>query len=73
MRKGCVVLIVYFTPGVWCSSSHPERWAAQAGGHYWRIAGDSYDGWSSVLRQWDVAFSIPNIDRFSHKGEHNRL
>jgi len=64
----CVVLIVYFTPGVWCSSSHPERWAAQAGGHYWRIAGDSYDGWSSVLRQWDVAFSIPNIDRFSHKG-----
>ena len=54
--------------GVWCSSSHPERWAAAAGGHYWRTAGDSFDSWSSVLRQWDVAFSIPNIDRFSHKG-----
>ena len=59
--------------GVWCSSSHPERWAAHAGGHYWRLAGDSYDGWSSVLRQWDVAYSIPNIDRFSHKGEHDNL
>ena len=33
----------------------------------------SYDGWSSVLRQWDVAYSIPNIDRFSHKGEHDHL
>ena len=40
--------------GVWCSPTHPWKWAAEVGGNYWRLAGDIYDSWSAVLRQWDV-------------------
>lgn len=56
--------------GVWCSPTHPEKWAGNAGGNYWRLAGDIYNSWSAVLRQWDVAYSIPNINRFSRKGSY---
>ena len=59
--------------GVWCSEAHPWKWAAPAGGHYWRMANDNYDSWSSVLRQWDTTYSVPNIDRFSGPGRFNFL
>jgi alpha-galactosidase len=59
--------------GVWCSPSHPWKWAAEAGGHYWRMAGDIYDSWQAVLRQWDVVYSIPNIDRYTGPGRYSFL
>jgi hypothetical protein len=59
--------------GVWCSPTHPWKWAAEVGGNYWRLAGDIYDSWSAVLRQWDVAYSIPNIDRFTKPGRYSFL
>ena len=59
--------------GVWCSPAHSWKWASKAGGHYWRLAGDIYDSWSAVLRQWDVAYSIPNIDRFTRPGRYSFL
>ena len=41
--------------GVWNSGNqHVWKWAASAGGHYWRMASDIYNGWSSVLRQFDT-------------------
>ena len=46
--------------GVWNSGNqHVWKWAANAGGHYWRMAGDIYNGWSSVMRQFDTVGVLP--------------
>jgi hypothetical protein len=38
--------------GVWSGGGgHSWKWAAEVGGHYWRMGSDSYDSWFSVLRQ----------------------
>ena len=38
--------------GVWNGGfGHAWKWAAEVGGHYWRMGTDTYDGWTSVMRQ----------------------
>lgn len=62
--------------GVWGGGSAKTwKWAAspEVNGTYWRMAGDIYDGWGSVLRQWDTAYSIPSIDRFTKPGRYSFL
>ena len=59
--------------GVWCSAAHSWKWVHEVGGHYNRIAGDIYDSWSAVLRQWDVAFSIPAISSLTVPGRYSFL
>lgn len=59
--------------GVACSPAHSWKWVDKVGGHYNRIAGDIYDSWSAVLRQWDVAYSIPAISTLTRPGRYSYL
>lgn len=60
--------------GVWTAGdAKPWKWGADVGGTYWRTANDIYDGWASVIRQWDVTYSIPSIDRFTSPGHYSFL
>ena len=59
--------------GVCCSAAHSWKWVHEVGGHYNRIAGDIYDSWSAVLRQWDVAYSIPAISSLTVPGRYSFL
>jgi hypothetical protein len=34
---------------------------------------DTYDGWTSLMRQWDTTYSIPNIDRHTKPGSYSFL
>jgi alpha-galactosidase len=48
--------------GVWSGPiGYAWKWAADVGGHYWRIGDDIYDGWQSIMRMWDTLQSIPAI------------
>jgi hypothetical protein len=60
--------------GVWSGGfARSWTWAADVGGTYWRMASDIYDGWGSVLRQFDVAYSVPDIDRYTAPGQYSFL
>lgn len=60
--------------GVWNGGSgHAWKWAAEVGGHYWRMGSDTYDGWTSVLRQFDTTYSVPGIDRLTKPGSYSFL
>lgn len=60
--------------GVWSAGdAKPWKWAAAVGGTYWRTGNDIYDGWDSVIRQWDVVYSIPSIDRLTTPGHYSFL
>ena len=37
------------------------------------MAGDIYDGWGSVMRQWDTTYSIRNIESFTKPGHYSFL
>lgn len=55
--------------GVWSGPlGYSWKWAADVGGHYWRIGDDIYDGWQSLMRMWDTLQSIPNIAPFTKPG-----
>lgn len=60
--------------GVWCAGfGKCWRWAGAVGATYWRMGTDSYDGWSSLMRQWDTTYSIPGIDRYTMPGRFSFL
>ena len=60
--------------GVWSGGGgHAWKWAAEVGGHYWRMGSDTYDSWVSVLRQWDETYSVPNIAGLTRPGRYSFL
>lgn len=60
--------------GVWSGGlARSWKWAASIGGTYWRMATDIYDGWGSVLRQFDVTYSVPDIQSFTAPGRFSFL
>jgi alpha-galactosidase len=55
--------------GVWSAGfASTWKWADQINGTYWRMAGDIYNSWGSVLRQWDTAYSVPEIASLTGPG-----
>eukprot|EP01051_Picozoa_sp_SAG22_P000371 SAG22_NODE_9_length_35992_cov_37.278104_10_plen_437_part_00 len=60
--------------GVWSGPfAYSWKWAADVGGHYWRIGDDLYDGWQSLMRMWDTLQSIPNIAQRTKPGAYTFL
>ena len=49
------------------------KWGADVGGHYWRTASDIMNGWTSVLHNFDTAYSIPSIDTYTVPGHYTFL
>ena len=74
--------------GVWSAGIGKSwKWAAEIGAHYWRTATDIYNAWDepvkggppffqgsgSVLHNFDMAYSVPNIDRYTSPGHYTFL
>ena len=60
--------------GVWSAGlARSWTWAGDVGGTYWRMAQDIYNAWGSVLRQFDVTYSVPNIQSFTSPGRFSFL
>merc|ERR1712232_86343 len=58
------------------------KWGADVGAHYWRTAADIMNAWDSthhlpspgsVLHNFDVAYSIPDISRITVPGRYTFL
>ena len=60
--------------GIWPGGDGKSwKWAAEVGGHYWRTAADIKNSWQSVLYNFDVAYSVPNIQRATRPGRYTFL
>ena len=60
--------------GIWPGGMGKSwKWAAVAGGHYWRTAADIQNSWKAVLHNFDTAYSIPAIEAFTSPGRYSFL
>jgi len=68
--------------GIWPGGNGKSwKWAEEVGGHYWRTAADISNAWDwpqsttggSVLHNFDVAYSIPEISSKTNPGHYTFL